>query len=178
MCDIEIKTRQLTIRPTVREDVPLMFPHIKENFELTQYMCWEPPSKIEETYAIFDNYKKDPSGEPYRFSILKGQTFIGRVGVRDINREEKSANFGFWIAQDFQNQGYGTEVLKAIARFVFEDLNLEKLTGEVFTENKTSQRVFEKVGFTKVRTIKNALKKRGKLIDEYAYELLAKDFLP
>jgi len=155
-----------------RTDIPAMFEIIKDNLELTKHMTWEPPSTIEETYKIWET-RHVKEGQ-VQFTIFHEGEYAGRMGIEDIG---KSAEFGLWMNPKFQGRGFATEAGIAVINWAFENLEIEKVTSKVFIENKASQRVHDKIGFKEIGVIKDALEKRGKMVDEYAYELLAKDFL-
>ena len=54
-------------------------------------------------------------------------------------------------------------------------LRLEKLEATVFVGNVASRRVFEKNGFLLEGTIRRAVKKRGRLVDEWLFGLLPEE---
>lgn len=170
---MEIKSDRLRLTPYNREHIEHLFPLIRDNWELTRYMCWDPPSDIRETYANFDaKPDKDRSTD---FVIFYNHDLIGRITVRDFiysadTKKLEQVNFGYWIAQPFQNQGFGTEIVERIKKFCLEDLQAQKITGECFAQNTASIRVFEKTGFTYLKTKKNTIEKNGGLFDEMCFE--------
>ena len=74
---------------------------------------------------------------------------IGVAGItEDTNPEEKGIEFAWFVLPEYQGMGYATEITRAIMKFVFEDLQRERLFGETHPENAASNRVLEKLGFT------------------------------
>lgn len=73
---------------------------------------------------------------------------IGSTYLRDIDLENRKAEFGIFIGvDDAVNCGYGTEACKIICRYGFEVLNLHKIFLRVFESNRQAIRSYEKAGF-------------------------------
>ncbi|HHX66563.1 MAG TPA: GNAT family N-acetyltransferase [Gallicola sp.] len=106
---------------------------------------------------------------------------VGECSYRIYKNE---AAIGIKICDfNYQNKGYGTELLKLLIKFLFEDENLnsrEKIN-RIFLDtnlnNKRAQRVYEKIGFNKVGTRKNCWKDQlGRLQSVVDYEMTRKDY--
>ncbi len=76
------------------------------------------------------------------------------------------------ISAHFQGMGYGTEALKAITKFCFENTELQRLWTEVDVRNIPLQKMLEKCGYSK-----EGLIRQGKMVntwcDYYIYGILA-----
>ena len=73
---------------------------------------------------------------------------IGCVRPR-LNGACHNAELGYWIKEDEQNKGYCTEASKALIKFRFETLNLNKIYALHMIRNPSSGRVLEKLDFKK-----------------------------
>ena len=69
----------------------------------------------------------------------------------------------------------GTEAVRLAARHAFEALRLAKLEAGVFVGNLPSRRIFEKSGFLLEGTIRRAVSKRGRFVDEWLFGLLPEE---
>lgn len=73
---------------------------------------------------------------------------IGTAFLRDIDRENLSAEFGFFIGEpDALGKGAGTESCRLLCRYGFEALGLERIFSRVISDNPRSAAVFLKAGF-------------------------------
>ena len=73
--------------------------------------------------------------------------------------------------------GYGTTFLKMLITSLFRDFGYEKIILDTNLNNKTAQRVYEKIGFRKLRVNTDAWKNQvGELQASVDYELLAEEF--
>ncbi len=80
---------------------------------------------------------------------------IGMVHVRHKDTV-RQGNRGFWIAEGHQGQGLMTEAVHAVNDFIFNVLELKKITVFNASSNKASRRVKEKTGAIFVGTQKDA----------------------
>lgn len=175
--DIVLESKRLRFESYARQHVADFFPLIKDNWELTQYMCWNPPSDIAETYKNFDD--KLDKDRTHDYVIFCDNQIIGRIAIRDFRydvtqKNLETVNIGYWVGTDFQNQGFGTEVIERIKIFCFETLKAKKITGECFADNKPSARVFAKTGFIHTSTKPNNIEKNGAFFDEECFECTKK----
>lgn len=74
--------------------------------------------------------------------------FIGRAGAVYLNYEDNQPDIeiGFVLHKAYWGQGYGTELVKALIKWGFNNLPVTKLVAVTHPENKKSQRVLEKAG--------------------------------
>lgn len=88
------------------------------------------------------------AGSWYDFAIgrVDSQAFLGRVGLDRIDRERGRANIGYWVRTGCTRHGIATAAVRLVARFAFEDLDLEELEFVIGLENVASRRVAEKAG--------------------------------
>jgi RimJ/RimL family protein N-acetyltransferase len=54
---------------------------------------------------------------------------------------------GYALGQAFWGQGYGTEAARAVARYGFEQANLDRMFAVAFQENQPSWRILQQLGF-------------------------------
>lgn len=69
---------------------------------------------------------------------------IGRAGIEP---KEDFAELGYVIAREYQNQGYATEVCRAILTYAADSLGLAEVYIRVQKENAASLRICEKLKF-------------------------------
>lgn len=98
---------------------------------------------------------------------------VGSVGVfcgTDVY--EKSAELGYWLAEEFWGKGIMTQVVKQICRKAFEKFDIVRIYAEPFANNAGSKRVLEKAGFQLEGIMKNGVCKKGSVQDYCMYALL------
>jgi RimJ/RimL family protein N-acetyltransferase len=94
------------------------------------------------------------------------------------NKGNETAEIGIKIC-DFtkQEKGYGTKLLKMFIKYLFNELNYEKIILDTNLNNKRAQHVYEKIGFKKIKIRKNSWKNQlGELQSSVDYELLLEEY--
>jgi RimJ/RimL family protein N-acetyltransferase len=77
-------------------------------------------------------------------------TMIGRIFLRHVRHEERSAVLGIDLHPAYLSQGYGTESLKAFLHHYFETMGFERMLLSVAAHNARARRCYESLGFTTV----------------------------
>jgi ribosomal-protein-alanine N-acetyltransferase len=96
------------------------------------------------------------------------KAFMGGIGLT-LNVENNRAELGYWIAEPFWNKGYTTEGVKAILKFGFEELNLNKIIAVYLSTNEASRKVMIKNGMIKEAEFIDHDIKRGHSIEDQNY---------
>ena len=101
---------------------------------------------------------------------------IGEANYRIV--DDKVAEIGIKICVfDCQNRGIGKIVLSMLIRYLFDN-GFDKIVLDTNLENKRAQRVYESLGFRKVRVnIDSWTDQVGKLQSSVDYELVERDFV-
>ncbi|MBT3320815.1 MAG: GNAT family N-acetyltransferase [Anaerolineae bacterium] len=102
---------------------------------------------------------------------------IGFVGLDGISWHNGVSWVGIGIGErEYWNKGYGSEAMRMIARYAFEELGLHRLSLNVFSYNERAIRSYEKVGFKIEGNVPEALHRDGKRWDVVFMGLLREDF--
>ncbi len=113
------------------------------------------------------------------FAIEVDGEAVGSIGIfpqSDIH--EKSAEMGYWLAEEFWGQGIMTKAIQEIVAYGFSTFDIVRIFARPFSTNLQSQRVLEKAGFVFEARLKNALFKNGEFMDELIYVKLKNDKMP
>jgi len=83
------------------------------------------------------------------FTAILDDEIIGTVELGFINYKKKECKIcRFIIGEKYRNKGYGTEILKFLINYAFNELNMNKALLHVSSINKSAIKCYEKVGFT------------------------------
>ena len=107
------------------------------------------------------------------FVIAVDDNLIGVIGIEmrdDVYR--KAPLLGYWLAEEYWGRGIMTEVVKLVAGYAFENLDIVRLQSGVLANNPGSMRVLEKAGFLKEGVLRNNIIKNGVVMDEYIYGMV------
>ena len=97
-------------------------------------------------------------------------------GVIGHNRIDWANRIGFpayWIAPGSQGQGIMTACCRAVIDHAFRELKVSRVIVAVATSNLRAQKIPERLGFTKISTLKKAEWLYDHHVDHYIYSLAA-----
>lgn len=122
--------------------------HFAKNPNVGPIAGWPPHESVE--YSL--NIIKTLFCRPECYAIVKDDVPIGCAELLihpDGNHwwGEGSAELGYWVAEEYQGNGYATQACKMLIKHAFEDLNIQRIFASYKKENLASKRVLEKLGF-------------------------------
>jgi len=83
--------------------------------------------------------------------LTESGELIGRVGIFDIDAARNLATLGVVLGEkDRWSQGYGTDAIRTLLRYLFFVAGFQKIQLYTYTDNYRAQRSFGKVGFQAV----------------------------
>nr|WP_325183049.1 GNAT family N-acetyltransferase [uncultured Oscillibacter sp.] len=88
---------------------------------------------------------------------------------------EKSAELGYWLAEEHWGRGVMTEAVRQLCREAFRRFDILRIYAEPFSDNLGSRRVLEKAGFTCEGTMRNGVYKNGRVHSYCMYALLREE---
>lgn len=142
-----ITTKRLVIKPYSDKDQEDMILLLTNEAVKATYIIPDFNTR-EEAISMFKKIQKfSYSEEHYEFGIYKDDQLIG--WVNDVHKEPSVIELGYVIHPNYHNNGYATEVLKAVIEDIFSKGFHEIITG-VFVINKPSIRVMEKCGMKRI----------------------------
>lgn len=116
-------------------------------------------------------------GRGVSFAIVpkRGRLLVGVLGLA-LAREHSRAELGYWIGKPYWNRGYATEAARAVLRYGFEVLRLNRIHAFHFARNPASGRVLEKIGMSREGTRRQHILKWGTFEDCVEYGILRSEF--
>jgi RimJ/RimL family protein N-acetyltransferase len=129
---------------------------------------------------FFEKLVKENDLVNHFFSIRKldDSRLLGDINLDVINEwGSRDAFVGLGIGdRNDWGKGYGTDAMKIILRFAFTELNLRRVTLNVFEYNPRAIRSYEKVGFHHEGRQRGALLRDGKRWDMLYMGVLAEEW--
>mgnify|MGYP004551164421 FL=1 len=111
--------------------------------------------------------------ETFAFAITVDEKAIGSIGAfRQENVHRRTAELGYYIAEEYWGKGIMTEAVKQICKYVFDKSDIIRIYAAPYAHNIASCRVLEKVGFQYEGTLRSNAIKNGKVVDMKMYSLL------
>jgi ribosomal-protein-serine acetyltransferase len=157
----EIKTEipSLKLRLVREEDAEELFLRVNQNREhLRQWMPWldETKSASDTLNFIRRSLESATAGTQYSYALLLGGELVGVVAFHNIEKMNRCATMGYWLAKSKMGNGYMTTVVKALIEEGFQQLELNRIQARVATENYPSQAVCDRLGLKKEGILRQA----------------------
>ena len=169
-----LETERLILRDIRMEDIQEYYERLYGDGDVCRYLLFDPHQDIGESLAsIEDVLQKYEEGRFYRWGITEKEdgSLIGVIGLVRIDENTNTCSFAYLLGCDYWNKGYGTESLKAVIRFAFEEMEMERIVADHMVGNPASGAVMRKVGMTHIGTEKAKYDKCGTVFDAEVYEI-------
>lgn len=167
---MNIHTKRLLLEPLGLQH--LISTHkYASNFDNTKYMIHLPNTDISETESFLERVQAEwqkCNPQFYEFAILLDNEHIGAVSIY-IENDNAEGELGWIISKEYWGNGYAAEAAGAIINFAIQELKVKKFIAHCDSENVSSFRVMEKLGFSLVERSKG---RKNKSSNEDREELM------
>lgn len=116
------------------------------------------PDMWEQGYAydyegINRYYQSKVKGKGRRFfAVCHNEKTVGEIQLKYIDPEQGCATLSIHFSNDeYKNRGWGTEAVRLLVNYAFEELGLHTIYADCVHRNKRSRHVLEKNGFAYLR---------------------------
>ena len=144
-----LETERLILRKLRIEDAPIAFANWCSSDIVDKYVLWKKHPSVETTIKQYEKWIEDYNDEKtFRWIVeLKGtHDLIGTIDVSTRFIKYDSCEIGYCYSDKYWNNGYATEALKAVIKYLFEACEAELVNAEFMENNPASGKVMEKAG--------------------------------
>lgn len=164
------------LRPWQDQDIDLLFKGVNDPAVRETLFTYRPKSKIE----LMEEIQKDLTSDK---SILlticecSSNQPVGMTAFYRIDYVSRAAIFFLAIYDSTKwHHGYGFEATKLMVDYAFNILNLNRIQLHVASENPKAVSIYEKCGFIKEGTLREAMYHNDRYVDFYVMAILRSDF--
>jgi len=166
------------LREYRKEDIPLKLSYINDP-EILKYL--EPgipyPVTLNEELKWLDSISA--FRDTYRFAIeaVTDSNYIGDCGVSSIDWKNSIASVSIFIGSGaYRGKGYGTEAMKLLISFLFNQVNINKVRLSVYSFNERAIKSYEKCGFKIEGVLRQEIFRNGEYHDIIAMGMLKEEY--
>lgn len=172
-----IKGELVILTKPLREDMPTLL-EWRNNPDHRKYYREYRESSLEDQLKWYENIMmKDPTW--YHFiakPISNPDKIIGVAFLNHIHPIYKTGEFGITLGDpEYRGKGYGKDMLITLIKYGFEELNLNRIWCEVYSNND-SIHVYRKVGFKDEGILRQHVYKNGEYLDSYMLGMLKSEY--
>ncbi len=135
------------------------------------------PLRQGEVERLFESRERSSQDDSFAIHREGEEEPIGVISLMNMNEEKASADLSIIIGDpEDRDEGLGTEAIRVLLRYAFEDLGLEKVGLSVFEFNEPAVRAYEKLGFKKEGRMQRAIRRDGEFHDVMLMRVLASEW--
>jgi RimJ/RimL family protein N-acetyltransferase len=172
-----IRGSLVALRATEEEDLPLLKRWINDP-DVTETLAGRYPYGMRGERDYYEaNYAPAFKRVAFVIVALESGVPIGNCSLDTPSPEDRAAELGIFIGEkSFWDRGFGTDAMKTLVRFGFDEMNLNRIELTVFDFNHRAIRVYEKIGFEVEGTLREAHYQNGAYVDMIAMSILRRDW--
>lgn len=111
------------------------------------------------------------------FASHEPDRLLGIIEAMDFNQKVNMVTIGYFLAKSNWGRGIATEAVSILIKFLFLDVNVNRIQAEVMPPNEISKKVLLHNGFMKEGTLRQATLWSGKgIVDLELYSILQEDY--
>jgi RimJ/RimL family protein N-acetyltransferase len=173
-----LKGQKIFLLPIERHDIITLNEWIKKGLD---FSLISPSSlfalNLDELENWYNSLIYNPKIRIFVIRNIEHKTPIGLIELNNIDWKNRNAEIGIFIAyENLRNKGFGSDTLKVIINYAFNELNLFKLYAKIAEDNYPSIKLFEKFNFKKEAVLRKNIFKNNEYIDLLIYGLLKEEF--
>jgi UDP-4-amino-4,6-dideoxy-N-acetyl-beta-L-altrosamine N-acetyltransferase len=120
------------------------------------------------------------SDDTWQYFVIKPQSepdkIIGVTGLLYLHPVYKTGEFAINIGDpDFREGGYGSDALRTLTKYGFDQLNLNRIWCEVYSNNAAID-IYRHIGFIDEGLLRQTVFKDGEYLDSYILSMLRTDY--
>ena len=177
-----MKGEKVVLRAMTRADLPTFVRWFNDP-EVTSFLggnMW--PMSLESEERWFNRrVEEDALHAPLCIETIApaGQSgvLIGNISLMHPSDRDRHAELGIVIGEkDYWSKGYGTDAIKTLLRYAFDELNYHKVLLRVYDFNQRAVRCYEKCGFKVEGRLRQHIFRHGQWHDEILMGVLRDEF--
>ena len=165
---------RVVLRPFIADDIPVMQALLDDpELRLLTGSADLTFGDVTEWYAT-----RNEQTDRLDLAVTDRQTgeCVGEAVLNEWSPANLSCSFRIAIGPAGRGRGLGTEAVRLIVGYGFEQLGLHRISLEVYAFNPRARHVYEKIGFVEEGVLRDALRHNGEWVDAAVMSILASDW--
>jgi ribosomal-protein-serine acetyltransferase len=149
-------------------------------FDLVQHNCdylrkWLPwvdavRDHMDQENFVLSEQRRWKEKRGLSLGIWGNNDLIGVIGFNKIDHINKTAEIGYWIAENHQKRGFVTDSCEKLMEFGLKNLGITTFIIICATENQRSQLIPKRLGFSLFEMVRNGEWLYDRYVDHYVYK--------
>jgi RimJ/RimL family protein N-acetyltransferase len=177
--DLLIQSNRLILRPITAEDAEAIFGY-RSNAIINQFQGWIPETVADVHDFIQDKIcaEIDQPDTWFQLAIVKNDSgeLIGDIGIHFLELDSLQVEIGFTLDWKHHGNGFATEALTEVMKFLFRKLNKHRVIASIDPRNEKSIKVVERLGMRKEAHFMKSLWINNEWVDDCVYAILKEEW--
>lgn len=167
------------LRPLTPDDAPALHALVSRNRRhLDQWLRWSSSIRtLEEASGFIDQFTgKLARGDGFHLGLWIGGDLAGGSVCWYVHRQNRNAEVGYWLGEDFQGRGLATTATLAVVHHLFAVEGVHRIEMQCGVGNARSRAVPERLGFRLEGVRRESHWISTRFVDHAVYGLLAPEW--
>lgn len=173
-----IEGKLVNLRPPETSDLERNQRWVNDR-EVTHFLAFRYQMSLAAEEAWLRDVATKPTSYEHVFFAVetKDGVHIGNTNLFEIRPEDRKATLGIMIGEKaYWSKGYGSDAVRTLVAFAFEEMNLNRVELAVFDFNERAIAAYRKCGFVEEGRRRQALYKGGQYHDVLVMGVLREEF--
>lgn len=172
---MNLKGQKVLLRAVELEDMEFLRTMINDDEMEKNVVGWSFVTSKYEQQKWYESQIQNKNN--IRFIIEADGNAIGLATLTNIDWKNRKACHGIKLYGDnIKGKGYGSDTVKTVMKYAFEELQLNRLYGSMLEYNQASRKLYEKVGWKQEGVEKQSIFKNNQFHDEIKVGILKEDY--
>lgn len=170
------------LRPPRPSDVDEIHAAVRASLDdLIPWMAWShadySPVETAEWVRTAQRLWEQDVEYPFVVRTVPDGALVGSCGLNDLDRANRRANLGYWLASSATGRGYATCATRLVAGFGFGVVGLDRIEILAAVGNERSRAVARRVGAKEEGVLRRRLRVHAQTYDAVLFSIVRGDEL-
>ena len=165
--------KKVLLRELRKEDMSLLNELINDPLISEMVVGWSKPVTMYNQNKWFESLSCEDN---IRYTICSKEEAIGTAIISNVDLKNKSCSIDIKLSSKCRGQGFGSDVINTLLKYIFNELNMHRVEVEILKYNEISQNLFKKFNFKLEGEKKEAIYKNGTYNSLMIYALLRNEY--
>jgi RimJ/RimL family protein N-acetyltransferase len=140
-------------------------------FSKTDFNAPKFTTRTEVLKAIEQLIQRKNFGYGISYGLWNEAELLGFFNINSVDWNDNECNIGYWLKETSTKKGFAYLALNSLIQTYRKKLKIYTFTAHTAVTNLNSQKLLSKLGFVNKETIKSRAPIKGRIIDDYLFQL-------
>lgn len=174
-----IETNRLILRKFKMSDANDVFKNWGSDTKVNKYLSWKTHESVKDAEEIINLWISQYDEDTYNWVIVLKDVdeAIGNISIVKLEEKNEACEIGYCISSKYWNKGITTEAFKAVIKYLFEEVKLNRICAKHDVDNVASGRVMQKCGMTYEGTLREVQIRNNRVCSLAVYSILKREWI-